>query len=233
VTPKTKSDPAATAHLRLKRIVSGKTKKPSPPVYVSDISKAAKKVGTESIDHLRWALQFIGGDHNTYTTADWMNARLEAAVFTRPRAAQLYCRAKATDHLPLNDEFFPSQQEVKDLHSFFVHDLDEFAKHQYITIGGRGGYGISLRQVGDKSDISFNFHKFADSARVALMRLLQEHGTSLAKCNPERRGCGSWFLKSRSDREFCSDKCLNRAMTWERRHPEERKRRKVESHGDL
>src|SRR5207247_4033334 len=103
---------------------------------------------------------------------------------------------------------------------------ERFLKHIKAAATGMGfSFPVSHSCINvDESGISYHITAMAgtkeyfaaqlEHAELTLAQLIGQHWGYIGFCDPKKHGCGRYFLKSRSDREFCSKTCVNRSTTY-------------------
>jgi hypothetical protein len=192
---------------------------PNSEIPLKEFQAAAKKVseGTKQ-QPLAWAIKFAQEPVENMTRADIYNAQLETGAFLHPEVA-----LEETASLPFNAGLFFSPDEIAEAKKRFLGLIKSAAE----------GIGCSFEvtqvsvyvtSAGPRYDISYNGSDPGKHAKAkfekAMLRLAQLVGQRwgyIGFCDRKRHGCGRYFLKSRTDREFCSKTCLNRSTTYRQR----------------
>jgi hypothetical protein len=215
-----KSTPADVL-ISLARAVSGGRNRIPAKVFAA----AGKKVGLTNRDRLRWAINFVQEQTEQMTPGDWYNAQLEAGAFVHPDLALL---EKESRSIPFSVALFLSVDAVKKAKDRLLSLIKAAANGSDISFDVSqlsvhvDGHGVSYRV---KYIFGTGQEKQLESAQIEqaalrLAQLLSEHWGYVGLCDRKRHGCGRYFLKSRTDKEFCSKTCLNRSTTYRQRGKE-------------
>jgi hypothetical protein len=210
----------ADALISLARAMSGGG--PKNQIPADQFAEAGKKVGHKSRERLSWAIKFAQESAERMTLGDWYNAQLESGAFLHPNLA---FAEKESKSLPFSPFLFLSRDQVEKT-------KEEFLRLIKAATGAGFSFGVSQFSVHvDERGISFNVadnisdpekHSKAqiEKAKLLLAQLLSAHWGYIGLCDRKRHGCGRYFLKSRTDQEFCSKTCLNRSTTYRQRGKE-------------
>ena len=185
----------------------------------AELQAADKKVGKTKERRLEWAVNFAQQSPDIMTKADVYNSNLELALFLYPPLAL------TKEPVRYNASSFINPTRIPEL-------KERFLKHIKAAATGMGfSFPVSHSCINvDESGISYHITAMAgtkeyfaaqlEHAELTLAQLIGQHWGYIGFCDPKKHGCGRYFLKSRSDREFCSKTCVNRSTTYRQRGKE-------------
>ena len=218
---KQKAQSPADMLIALARAVSGGAPKNQIPAKL--FADAAKKVGHTSREHLSWAIKFAQEPVEDMTPGDWNNAQLESGAFLHPG---LPFAEKESKSLPFSPALFLSTDQVKKVKERFLWLIKVAAAATGCSFNA-SQLSVNLDEGGVSYGIAYNLSDPEKHAKaqieqlmLRLAQLLSDHWGYVGLCNRKKHGCGRYFLKSRTDREFCSTTCLNRSTTYRQRGKE-------------
>jgi hypothetical protein len=218
--PKHKRQSLGDQHIALARAFFETRSSSETPI--AELRAAAKKIGEKKEQRLAWAIAFAQEPGDRMTRADFYNRNLEVAVFLRPGLAL----AEENESAPYNAGLFFDPRQLPQLKERFLKVIKAAAvgtglsfnvAHISVNVDATGvSYGINYQLLDQKKYGAARF----EHAELTLAQLIAEHWGYVGFCNPKKHGCGRYFLKSRTDREFCSKTCLNRSTTYRQRRKE-------------
>jgi hypothetical protein len=196
---------------------------PRNQIPAEQFEEAAKKVGQKSKARLSWAIKFAQESVEQMTFGDWYNAQLESGAFLNPHLAFAEKKSKS---IPFSPVFFLSRDQVKKAKEEFLHLIKAatgvgFSFHVSQLSVNVDANGISyVTNEANLSDSGKHSKAQLEQAMLRLAQLLSTHWGYVGLCDRKRHGCGRYFLKSRTDQQFCTKTCLNRSTTYRQRGKE-------------
>jgi hypothetical protein len=182
-----------------------------------EFNAAAERIGLKDKDRLDWAVRFAQEPFEKMSAGDRINAQIEIGAFLQPSLGL------ETRSIPFVAALFPSPELVAEIKSEFLALIQSASlkrEHSFpatqMQIGvGPNGISYKLRQhITDPRELE---RGQIELAKLQLAKLLGSHWGYVGLCDPKQDGCGRYFRKSRIDRQFCSDTCLNRSTTYRQR----------------
>jgi hypothetical protein len=198
-------------------------------IPADELRQADNRVGNTSERRLRWAMVFAQLD--PVTAGDWYNAQIELGAFLHP-----WFKSDLADSsvktLPFSQVLFPSREQVGTIKERFAGLLNNAAGGAGYSFDAErmsvsvGPSGISFAIASHLTDLQKHERAQVELAMLRLSELIAPHWGYIGVCREDGKthfGCGRLFLKSRSDREYCSKTCTNRSMTYRRRAAKRKK----------
>jgi hypothetical protein len=211
-------------------------------MLLAELALVQDRVGRTGPDRLAWAVGFARKRLDSLTTSEGLTLRGELLVFPtfipgrtpsrRPSPTTL----RATEQ-PHGSVDLPTNEETKEAKEAFHAVLERFITHGEARIGPirvtyrlvRGDRVTRARpRAGTLADMMYPVDGVPNERRVflftfprqhaiaalprgllALVHLLSAHGQLLEVCP----NCGGWFVASRTNKVYCSSRCLSRKTT--------------------
>jgi hypothetical protein len=194
-----------------------------PEIGTAEFANAAKKVGRTGKERLSWAIKFAQEPIENMTPGDFYNASIESGAFLH---RDLAFAQKENKSLPFSQALFPRPEQIKEIKEKFLFLIRGAAVETGYTFAA-SQMKIAIGPGGISYDIAFNLsdaekHTKAqvESAMLKLAQLIGEHWGYIGLCDRKRHGCGRYFVKNRTDQQFCTKTCLNRSTTYRQRGKE-------------
>jgi hypothetical protein len=188
------------------------------PILEKELQTVFRKLDSPE-KRLAWAIEFAQRNLEEITAGDLRNLRLEAGTFVAPEVVN-------TKTIKFNDRFFPVWGELCKMQQQFVQLL------KAATSGVPFQFELPKLNISVSSDgVRYVIPSDAtDPEKLADARLQQAVWTFghlagqlwnyIGFCDSKRFGCGKFFLKNRTNQEFCTHTCASRSTTYGRRGKE-------------
>ena len=168
---------------------------------------------------LQWAVQFAQRDLKEMTDPDFINIILEAGVFLDPELVEVKT-------ITFNKTSFPVLGELDNMQQEFLKLLKAATSGIPYTFP-MTKLSMSVSSHGIRYDIPrdvLDGKKLADArlqqAVWTLGHLAAQMWNYIGFCDRKRFGCGKFFLRDRTNQEFCTHSCASRSTTYRRRGKE-------------
>jgi len=209
--------------IEVARVFSGSRAGSKNEIEAKVFADAGRKVGLTRKERLEWALKFAQQSIESMTPGDLYNAQIESGAFVRPEVAAAH---KQNRSLPFSPVLFLSIDEIKEVKTKFFTLIEQAANAAEYTFPVTQ-LRVSMTPQGLSYDVGFELlvpdkrrRAQIEFAMLKLAQLLSEHWGYVGLCDRKRHGCGRYFLKNRTDQQFCSKTCLNRSTTYRQRGKE-------------
>lgn len=189
-----------------------------------ELQVAAERVGLTDEKRISWAIKFAEEPFEKMSVGDRINTQIEMGAFLYPSLP--FAEKEGPKSIPFVAALFPSREQIEEIKRQFLVLI------QHAAAGSEHSFNVAQMSVNvGPGAVSYQIpqnlsdpEKLAiaqiDVAKLDLAKLLAAHWGYVGRCDRKRHGCGRYFLKSRTDREFCSKTCLNRSTTYRQRGKE-------------
>lgn len=174
-------------------------------IPVSELQKAADRIGADEKKQLRWALELASNkDVASWGAGRWKDLQVELALFRG--LFHLLPDFKKTAALPFRAPVFLTEEQARRVHERFVALLASYStNNNEFHIGHDGKVLFDL--VGGQ----FLVHILdpVTDCCVRLMKLAGQFSSHFRQCP----ACGRWFVGKKTDAIFCGKTCASRVRT--------------------
>ena len=208
--------------MNLMRALYGRSARSEIPM--KEFQVAAERVGLKDEKRISWAIKFAEEPFEKMSGLDRINAQIEMGAFLYPSSP--FAEKEGPKSVPFVAALFPSPEQIEEMKRQFLVLIQHAAAgsdHSFdiaqmsVNVGpGAVSYRIPQNLSNPKNLAIAQI----DIAKLNLAKLLAARWGYVGHCDRKRHGCGRYFVKSRTDKEFCSKTCLNRSTTYRQRGKE-------------